>query len=327
MALLLEAPEVEACAVMPNVVNAIEQGLREEAAGHAQVPPRLNIQTPHGFFRMMGAVMSQSGLMGYKVFHGSIKAGVRYTIAIHQERDGALLALMDGAYLTAVRTGATTGVATRWMADASADTVAVIGSGLEAQENLAGVCAVRPIRRVRVFSPRKERREAFADRMSQRLGIAVKSFEAPELCIEGAPIVVVATNTGASQAVAFRGEWMCAGVHVNSVGSTMAGQREVDPDTFYKAAHVVIDTRHAQQESGDFLEAIRQNKYPIDRAVELADVVAGKVVGRTSSNQITLFKSVGTALQDVMGAFAVYQEAVRRGIGRDVGDFPSLRQF
>jgi alanine dehydrogenase len=327
VALLLGAPEVEACAVMADIVNAMEQGLREEAAGQTEIPPRLNIKTPEGFFRMMGAVLGQSDLLGYKVFHGSIKSGVRYTIAIHRIRGGELLALMDGAYLTAVRTGATTGVATRWMADPSADTVAVIGSGLEAQENLAGVCAVRPIRRVRVFSPRKERREAFANRLSQQLGISIQSFDSPELCIAGAPIVVVATNTGASQGIAFHGAWMRPGVHVNSVGSTMAAQREVDPDTFNNAAHVVIDTRHAQDESGDFLEAIRQDKYPFGRAVELSEVVAGRSVGRSAAEQITLFKSVGTALQDIVGAFAIYNEALRRGVGRDVGDFPSLRQF
>jgi alanine dehydrogenase len=327
MALLLDAHDVDECSVMVDLVNAIEQGLREESAGQTEIPPRMNIGTPTGFFRMMGAVMKQSGLMGYKVFHGSVSAGVRYVIAIHRERDGELLALMDGAYLTAVRTGATTGVATRWMSDPHADTVAVVGSGLEAQENLIGVCAVRPIRHVRVFSPRKERREAFAKRMSQRLGIEVEPFDTPERSIQGAPIIVVATNTGPSQAIAFRGQWMSPGVHVNSVGSTMPVQREVDPDTFHRAARVVIDTCHAKQESGDFLEAISQDKFPHERVAELADVVARKAAGRTSGDQITLFKSVGTALQDVMGGFAVYEEARRRGIGRDIGDFPSLRQF
>jgi alanine dehydrogenase len=325
MGLLLEAHEVEECTVMLDLVNSIEQGLREEAAGQAEVPPRVNIGTPHGFFRMMGAVVNQSGLMGYKVFHGSVKTGVRYTVAIHEQRDGKLLAMMDGAYLTAARTGATTGVATRWMTDPGADTVAVLGSGLEAQENLLGVCAVRRIRHVRVFSPRSERREVFANRMSERLGIEVKTFQTPEQCIQGAPIVVVATNTGASLAIAHRGEWMSAGVHVNSIGSTMAAQREVDADTFEKAAHVIVDTRHAEKESGDFIEAISRNKYPMDRVAELKDVVVGRAQGRTSADERTLFKSVGTALQDVMGGFAIYKEASRRGMGREIGDFPSLR--
>jgi ornithine cyclodeaminase/alanine dehydrogenase-like protein (mu-crystallin family) len=327
MALLLNGHEVEECAVMIDMVNAIETGLTEESDGQTEIPPRMNIAASDGFLRIMGAVLNRSGLLGYKVFHGSIKKGVRYTIAIHRQLDGELLALLDGAYLTALRTGATTGLATRWMTDVNVDSVAVIGSGLEAQENLAGVCAVRRIRRATVFSPRKERRESFAHRMSQKLGIEIAPVDSPEQCVRDAPIVVVATNTGESQAIAFRGDWMSAGVHVNSVGSTMAAQREIDPEAFGRAACVVMDTRHAQQESGDCLEAIRQGKLPADRVVALADLVAGKSAGRTSADQITLFKSVGTALQDVMGGLAVYHEAKRRGVGLDIGDFPSLREF
>jgi len=288
MALLLDAACVEECVVMGNIVNAIEDGLREEAAGRVDVPPRLNVSTAHGFMWMMGAALNQSGLLGYKVFHGSIETGVRYIIAIHEERDGRLLALMDGAHLTAVRTGATTGVATRWMSAPDADCVAVLGSGLEAQENLLGVCAVRPIRRVRVFSPRQERRDALAARMGRQLHVEVTPFESPKRCIHGAPIVVVATNTGSAQRIAFRGAWMTPGVHVNSIGFTTAAQREVDPDTFFRAPRVVLDTLHAQRESGDCIEAVRQQKLPIDRAVSLAEVVARRAPARISGEEMTL---------------------------------------
>ena len=133
MTLVLNAQDVEQSTDMHRLIEVIEQGLREEALDRAVVPPRLNLSTQDGFFRVMPAVMNESGLMGYKVFHGSLKAGVRYLIAIYDQQEGGrLLALMDAHYLTAARTGATTGIATKLLVNQGAQTVAVIGSGLDA---------------------------------------------------------------------------------------------------------------------------------------------------------------------------------------------------
>ena len=158
MTLILSARDVEPLCNMPEMVDIIERGLREEALGKAVVPPRMNLPSGDGFFRVMPAVMNDSGLMGYKVFHGSMKNGVRYLIAIYAREGERLLALMDAHYLTAARTGATTGIATKLLANPDAKTVAVIGSGLEARTNLQAVCAVRPVNSVTVFSPNPERR-------------------------------------------------------------------------------------------------------------------------------------------------------------------------
>jgi len=125
--LVLNAQDVEPLCDMRALIEVIERGLREEARGRAVVPPRLNLPTAGGFFRVMPAVMNDSGLMGYKVFHGSMKAGVRYLIAVYAQEGERLLALMDAHYLTAARTGATTGIATKLLAKPGTKTVAVIG--------------------------------------------------------------------------------------------------------------------------------------------------------------------------------------------------------
>ena len=329
MTLLLTYSDVERASDIAAQIDAIEAGLREEANGTVDLPPRLNLATTTGFFRVMPAVMRDSGLMGYKVFHGSVQHGVRYLIAIYDEKDGRLLALMDAAYLTATRTGATTGVATRYMTPPNAATVGVIGSGLEATTNLEAVCAVRSIREGKIFSPTPANRERFAAHMSDRLGIRLEAVAAPEQAVADVDVVVVATNTtGVGDLIAYRGRWMTAGQHVNSIGSTGLQLREVDPETFARADCIVTDSRvQLEAESGDLHAARQVGTYDRAKVIELKKVAAGCAPGRTGADETTLFKSVGTAIQDVAAGFAVYREAVRRGLGRDVGEFLELKTF
>jgi ornithine cyclodeaminase/alanine dehydrogenase len=314
---------------MPVMIDIIERGLREEAVGKAVVPPRLNLSSGDGFFRVMPAVMNDSGLMGYKVFHGSMKAGVRYLIAVYAREGERLLALMDAHYLTAARTGATTGIATKLLANPHAKTVAVIGSGLEARTNLQAVCAVRPVERVTVFSPNPERRARFAARMGPELGVDVRVMDSPEACVRGAEIVVVATNSfGRPDPIAYRGAWMEPGVLVDAIGSTSTFLREIDTDTFQRAECIVVDSKvQVEEESGDAKAAVSEGKYDRAKVEDLKEVLIGKTPGRTSTKQMVLFKSVGTAVQDVMAGFAVYEEAVRQGRGQDIGEFLELKMF
>ncbi len=329
MALVLGARDVEELTNMRALMDSIERGLREEAEGKAVVPPRLNLPTAEGFFRVMPAVMNGSGLMGYKVFHGSVRKGVRYLIAVYAQEGEKLLALMDAHYLTAARTGATTGVATELLANPEAKTVAVIGSGLEARTNLQGVCVARAVEQVRVFSPNPEHRQRFARRMQEELGVEVRAEASPQQCVRGADIVVVATNSfGRPDPIAYRGAWMEPGVHVNAIGSTAPQLREIDPEAFFRAERVVVDSRvQVEEESGDARAALAEGKYDRGKVVELKEVLVGREPGRSHARQITLFKSVGTAVQDVMAGFVVYQEAVRRGRGQDIGEFLELKTF
>jgi ornithine cyclodeaminase/alanine dehydrogenase-like protein (mu-crystallin family) len=328
--LLLNAREVERLADMPRLVAAVEAGVREQAAGQVVLPPRLNLPNGRGFFRLMPTVMNRSGIMGFKAFHGSVQDGVRYFIAIYDQATGVLLSMMDAHYLTAARTGATTGVATKFMAGRGARRVAVIGSGLEARTNLLGVCTVRKVESVAVFSPNRERRAAFAERMSRELNLPVSACDSPESCVEEADIVVVATNTtGKGDGIAFRGGWARSGMHINAIGSTMPKLREIDAESFDRAGRIVIDcqTKQLEDESGDVIDALAHDKYDRDKVIELQEVVAGRAAGREADEQITLFKSVGTAVQDVASGYAVYQEARRLGIGSEVPDFLELKTF
>ncbi|MEH7111374.1 ornithine cyclodeaminase family protein [Neobacillus niacini] len=327
MTLILNLKDVEQAINMRTIIDQIEKGLVEEYNGGVIMPPRMNMSTNNqGFFRLMPAVMNDSGYMGFKAFFKS-NDQVRYLIGIIDQKDNNLEAMMDSSYLTAVRTGATTGLATKYLARENARTVGVIGSGLEARTNLEAVCAVREIEYVRVFSPNPQRRELFAMEMSAKLGIQVEAVASPFMAVEGADIVNVCTNTSTKgNGVAFEGKWMSKSMHVNSIGSTMPIMREIDTDTFEKADGIVIDTVHLEKESGDVLQAIKSGQYDRSKVVELKELAAGRQV-RINDEQITLFKSVGTAVQDIMAARAVYEEAKRLKVGTDVGEFLEAKLF
>lgn len=328
MPLILGPQEVQRATDMGQMIDVIEAGIREQAAGNVELPPRQNLKTSNGFFRVMPAVMRDGGKMGIKIFNGSVEHGVRYIILIYDEKGGELLCMMDAAYLTGARTGATTGIATRYQARDNATTVGIIGSGLEARTNFEAVCAVRPIESAAVFSPTAANRARFASEMSEKLGVNIRAADSAQDAVRGSDIVVVATNTtGHNDAIAYCGEWMEAGQHINSIGATGGHLREIDPQAFARAQRILMDTYvGVKEESGDSIAAIAAGTWDDGKIIELADVLAGGVA-RESNEQTTLFKSVGSAVQDVMAGFAVYEQARRLGLGIDIADFLEHKIF
>jgi alanine dehydrogenase len=326
--LILSDKDVRGIADIPALVDSLDQGLRAETTGPgAIIPERLNLGLGATLFRVMPAILPGAGVLGLKFFYGSIEEGVRYAVIVSALDGGEVLAVIDGAYLTALRTGATSGVATRYLARPDARTVAVIGSGLEAETNLAAVCAVRQIDTARVYSRNPARRSEFARRMTERLGISIEPAASPEQAVTGADVVVVATNTGRGGDVAYRGSWLEAGQHVVSIGSTAAFLREVDEETLLRPDLVVFDTSPAQvgSESGDVMALLARHPQWAPHGV-LDDVLAGRI-GRASSAAATLFKSVGTAAQDLIAGLALYQAATARGIGLSVPDVTEPKEF
>ncbi len=327
MTLLLNDGDVRATADMALLVDAMDAVLREEHDGLITMPPRVNVAREGTVLRLMPAYLAGSNLMGYKSFHGSMAMGVRYVIVLVRADDGEILALIDAAFLTGLRTGATSGVATRYLARTGEADVAVIGSGLEADTNLAGVAAVRPVRRVRVFSPNLERRATFARRAGDSLGVDASAAATAREAVSGADIVIVATNTGTDGPVAYLGDWIEAGQHIVSVGATSPFLRELDPACFDRAEHVVFDAspRQVFEESGDLMAVTDDCRSRLADAPVLPDVVARGF--NRSPTDVTLFKSVGTAAQDIAAAKVIYDAAVERGIGREIGLLADAKQF
>ncbi len=321
MAILLTHDEVASAVTMTEAVGILEEGFRVQARGEVSLPTRLTTPAGRGWLRMMPAVASGMGVMGFKAMNLVPKIGVRYVVFLYRIQDGALLAIMDAESITTQRTGAVSAVATKWMAREDASTVGVLGSSAEAKAQLVAMAAVRPVRAAKVFSPNPEHRERFVNEMSRALGIDVRPVESAREAVRGTDLVVLAVK---ATAPVFSGEWIEPGMHVNAIGSVRPEQREIDPETFRRSDPVVVDSREETMESGDGLAA-KADGLDGSGFRELWELVEGVVSGRTHTGSITLFKSVGTALQDLSLAKKIYEVALSKGLGRDLGDFPHVK--
>lgn len=326
--LLLSDADIRQAVDQRELIDGIEAALKAEAAGEAVVPARLNLDFSSSWLRVMPAMVPASGVMGLKVFHGVPGHGVRYLVLLYDMLDGAILAALDACYLTAARTAATSAVASRYLSPPGPVRLGVIGSGLEAETHCDALSATTQLAEVTVFSPNEARRRSFAERMQKALGAPVRACDTPAEAVKGADHVVVATNTGPSKAIACRAEWLAEGQHVSAIGSTNPNLRELDTDVFRRADLVVFDADPEQiaEESADVMQ-YRAEGGSLSGVLTLPGLVAGEATRRNDPRQLTLFKSVGTALQDVVAADVVYRRARQMGLGSEVPELSVSKVF
>jgi alanine dehydrogenase len=242
---------------------------------------------------------------------------VQGLLLLHDEKSGQVLAMMDAEHLTATRTGAASGVASQYLARADAETVMLFGAGALGPGQLTAVCAVRPIRRAYIVTRTGEKDEAFCNRMAAELGIEISAVRGNPSEVQRAmmqsDIICTATN---SQTPLFPGEWVQPGTHINAVGAYTRTMREVDTALIQRSRVVVDHHSAAQTEAGDLLIPIAEGAFTYaEVAGTLGAVITGQVAGRTNDQEITLFKSVGLAMQDAVTAAQLYARAVSLGIG------------
>lgn len=322
MVLVLRHDDVRTSVKMADAIEAMEDGFREEGEGGVQQPQRTNIVIgePKGFLRLGPCVMGHSRWMGFKAMNLAEGVGVRYQVHLYSMDDGALRAIMDAQLLTTLRTGAASAVATRRLARKDAGIVAVIGSGREAFMQLEAMRVAGYARLAKVYSPTKANREAFAAYFRTKLKMNIIDVASAETAIDGADIVVAAI---ASSQPAVLGRWLRPGMHVNSVGTARPTLREIDEDVLRRSDIIVVDTRHGVfTEAGDCV--IAKEWLKPEQACELSELVCGVAPTRSSDQQITLFKSVGTAVQDIALAVKVYQNARTMGLGEELDGFPII---
>ena len=328
MALLLTRADVERVLTMKEAISAVEDGLIQLALGRAIMPQRTAIRMTdlHGLHLGMPAYIpgagGDPGTLALKVVTVYPDNPTRHdlpttigTILLNDALTGRLVSIMDAGYLTAMRTGAASGVATKYLARADSRSVGVFGAGAQARAQLAGVCAVRPIERAVVWDPRDEARERFAREMSASLGIRVAAASGADDCL-AADILALATS---STTPIFDGRKLRPGTHVNAIGAHAPAHRELDGEAVRRAT-VIADYKPAcLAEAGDLLLAIQEGAITEDCVrASIGEIAAGKKPGRTSADEITIFKSVGLAVEDVATAGRVYALARAAAIGREV---------
>lgn len=317
MALFLNEQEVVNLLPMDECIEALDVAFAHAGDGKVDNTPRSRIRMPGGFFHFMAAADGGQGVFGYKAYPSFAgPGGSKMLVMLYDYQSGELLACIEAGRLGQIRTGAASGLATRYMARCGASTVAVIGSGFQARTQLEAVCAVRPVKEARVFSRRQERREDFAKRSSERLGVDVRPVDSAQACVEGADIVIAITS--AREPVVL-GDWLEAGAHVNAAGGNHWLRREIDEAAVLRSELIVVDDlEQAKAECGDLLWLEARGTFRWSMAHELSDVVAGRVPGRMTQDGVTLFESLGVALEDIAAADLVYRKAREQGIGQEL---------
>lgn len=315
MALLLRDGDVRSLLEITDSIDALEEAFTALSHGNAVNRPRTRVVQANGILHVLAASFADSGMLGLKTYT-VFRQGVRSLILLFSAEDGRLLSMIEAEWLGRIRTGAVSGLATRHLAIQEAARVGLVGAGKQAVTQLMGVCAVRPIRTILVYSRRQPECEAFCKQMSEQLQIKVVPAASAREAVEEADVVITATTAGEP---VFSGEWLKPGCHVNAIGSNWARRRELDDETLERSSLIVTDSvEQARMEAGDLMIPANAGSMDWESVWELADVVAGDGPQRNSSFDITIFKAVGVALEDITVAARAYVLARERGVGEEI---------
>jgi ornithine cyclodeaminase/alanine dehydrogenase-like protein (mu-crystallin family) len=318
MALWLNEAEVRAALTMPELIDAMQTALRDFSSGRVRQPVRSVIEVEQGesFFAVMPAHAAAIPALGAKlvtVFGRNPALGLHShdaTILLLDPHTGTLLAVMDGRFITEARTAAVSAVAARWLAPASAGLLAILGSGVQARSHLEALPLIRSFRQIRCWSPTPANLERFVSEAQT----AVTACPDAETAVRGADVIALVT---ASAEPVLRDEWVSPGACVISVGACRPYQREVDP-ALVARARVFVDSRAAAlQESGDIVLGIDEGRFAAAHIeAEIGEVVRNPALDRRDDQAITLFKSLGLAVEDITAAHLAYTRALAAGRGQ-----------
>jgi alanine dehydrogenase len=324
MPLLLTEREVRALLPLRDLIGAMRTAVIQYSTGAAQQPLRtvLEIGARKSFFGVMPAALQNPPAVGTKlvtVFASNREIGLPShlaTIVLLDPETGALTALMDGRYITEARTAAVSAVSADILALHDAGTLAILGSGVQARSHLEALGSVRRLREVRVWSPNEEHRTAFVKSVQGEVTGAVMAASSAYEAVNGADLIVLAT---ASSTPVIRADWVRPGAHVCAVGAARPTHREMDSALVARALTFVDSRDAAFAEAGDIVLALEEGAITRDHiAGELGELAAGIVRGRENEQQVTLFKSVGMAVEDVAAAHLAFEQAKARGLGKQV---------
>jgi ornithine cyclodeaminase len=322
MPLLLTEADVRAVLSMDDLIDAMQGALVQFAAGAVVQPLRqvLQVGPGHAFLGLMPAYVNDPPALGTKlvtVFGRNAEKNLPTHLAsilLLDPETGELLCLMDGRYITEARTAAVSAVSARHMARPGASVLAILGSGVQAWSHLEALTRVRPVSEVRVWSRTAEHARRFVERARAAFTARVEVAATPETALRGADLVALTT---ASPRPVAESRWVADGAHVCAVGACRPDQREMDSDLVARARLVVDSRQGALNEAGDIVLPMQEGRFgEAHIAAELGEVAAGRVPGRASDVEVTIFKSLGMAVEDVAAAHLAYRRASAVGLGR-----------
>ncbi len=313
--LYLTEQDVTSLLTMHDALEAVEAAFKAQATGDATNEARRRVRANNAILMTMSGAIASLNVFGLKAY--SVARGkARFHVSLYDTTTGELLALIEADKLGQMRTGAASGIATKYLARQEAKTVGIYGTGWQAQSQLAAVCGVRQIESVKVYSRSAEKRDQFCATMRQQLGIANMIPVAEPEAAAAADILI--TITSAREPV-LKGAWLQAGTHINAAGGNSILRSEVDDDVIKRAHFIAVDSKdQARMEAGEFVFPVEKGLLTWERVQEVCQVVNGTAQGRQNPADITLFKSLGLAIEDVATAALIYRKAVAQKIGKEL---------
>ena len=318
---ILSGAEVERLLGMDACIDAMGEVLSSLARGEAMQPLRTMLRLPgdRGVFGVMPAQVDQPDAFGLKVITVfPSNEGTRYdshqgAVLLFEPEHGTLAAIMDATAITAIRTAAVSGLATRWLAREDAGDLAILGTGVQARTHLEAMLCVRPVRRVRVWSRHEAHRASFRTWASDRFGLVVETPASVPETVANADLICTVTS---SRTPVLEGTWVAPGSHINAVGASLPEARELDTEAVVRSRLYVDRIESARNEAGDYLIPLTEGRITESHVVgELGDLVLGRIPGRGAAEDVTLFKSLGLAVEDIAAAHLVLRAAVAEGVG------------
>ena len=315
MTLFLTDDDINQCVSMDDMLEAIESMQHHHGRGEAYNLTRRKIIGSEGMLGVMGGGLFHQGLLGVKTFTVA-RESYSFQVSLYKEETGELLCYTQANRLGQLRTGATTGVAVKYLANEDPATIGIIGTGSQALTQLEAVCKVREVKKIKVYSRNSDRREAFARSAAEALGIEVKATDTNQEAVQGSDIVVcIAANT----TPVVEGVWLKAGATVVGAGPTSWREQEVDDLTLQRADKIFADsTDQAMLEAGDMASAVDRGLLQWSQVLELRHAVAGMIKGRDDQGQIVYAKLMGTGVADVAAAKLAYDRAKAMGLGLEM---------
>jgi alanine dehydrogenase len=312
MSLFLNEVDVGQLMTMPLAIDAVEEAHRELSLANAIDVSRQRTRLPQTALHILQGALPGRDAIGYKAYTSN-RSGIRFLVHVFSASTGAPRVVLEANLLGMMRTAAASAVATRWLARPESAILGLFGSGWQAEGHLAAIAAVRPLRRVKVFSRNEERLSAFCEKMGGRLKIDVVAAGSAEETVRGSDIVSTVTT---SASPLFDAKWLAPGTHINAAGSNSLIRREVGEDVLRASGLIVVDSvETALKEAGDLLPALEKGRLTERALVELGEVIIGRHPGRRGADEITLFESQGMAIQDLSLAVRIEALARERGLG------------
>jgi alanine dehydrogenase len=322
--LALSEKDVQKLLNIEELIQALEQAHIQYSTGKAVMPVRLVVPLPqiHGRITSMPGYLTQDKALGMKVvtyFQNNPKQdlpAILATIMLFSAETGKMIAAMDGSFITAIRTACASAMATKALANPNTPVLGILGAGVQARTHIQALCRVRKLQRIKIYSPLGISAPRVRQELESEVGVDIEVAASAEDTVRDCDLVVTATT---AKEPVLKPEWLKPGVHINAVGSHRPDLREIDGSTLAQSK-VVVDSREAiMSECGDILLAIKEKSITENSIhAEIGEILAGSKPGRTHPGEITLYKSVGIAVQDVAAAHLIYHKALEQHAGTEV---------